>query len=368
MDSISQIALGASIGVAVMGRRAPVWRAALWGGLAGTLPDLDVVIDYGDPIRNMTLHRAETHALFWLTLFAPVWAGLVSMVQRDAQYRWWLLAMWLALVTHPLLDSMTVYGTQLALPFTQHPYGVASIFIIDPLYTLPLLLGLLVAFWRGRAGGGTVTGGALGAGGTARATDAVGRARAVARVAPAGGPARRAVLWGLALSTAYLGWSAGAQAHVQRLAQRSLADAGITVERLLVTPAPLNTVLWRVLAMTPDGYAEGFHSLLDTPGPIRFERFDNPRTLATRHADDWHVARIAWFSHGFFSIDETPSGVRIRDLRMGFEPAYSFGFGIDAPGAAGATAIRALGERPDVGRALPWLGRRMLGEALASPR
>ncbi len=39
--------------------------------------------------------------------------------------------MWLALVTHPLLDAMTVYGTQLALPFTNHPYGVGSVFIID---------------------------------------------------------------------------------------------------------------------------------------------------------------------------------------------------------------------------------------------
>ena len=49
--------------------------------------------------------------------------------------------MWLALVTHPLLDAMTVYGTQLALPFSDHPFGVGSIFIIDPLYTLPLLAG-----------------------------------------------------------------------------------------------------------------------------------------------------------------------------------------------------------------------------------
>ncbi|MCB2043378.1 MAG: metal-dependent hydrolase, partial [Rhodoferax sp.] len=43
--------------------------------------------------------------------------------------RWWL-AMWLVLITHPLLDAMTVYGTQLGLPFTDHPYGVASVFII----------------------------------------------------------------------------------------------------------------------------------------------------------------------------------------------------------------------------------------------
>ncbi len=30
MDSLTQIALGASLGVAVMGRRTAVWKSALW--------------------------------------------------------------------------------------------------------------------------------------------------------------------------------------------------------------------------------------------------------------------------------------------------------------------------------------------------
>ena len=64
MDSLSQFALGAAVSVAVMGRRTAVWKAALWGGVLGTLPDLDALIDHGDPVLNMVLHRAETHALF----------------------------------------------------------------------------------------------------------------------------------------------------------------------------------------------------------------------------------------------------------------------------------------------------------------
>ena len=70
MDSLSQIGLGAAVAIATLGRRTAVWKAALWGAVAGTLADLDVLIDHGDPIRNMVLHRAETHALFWLTLAA----------------------------------------------------------------------------------------------------------------------------------------------------------------------------------------------------------------------------------------------------------------------------------------------------------
>ena len=75
MDSLTQLALGAAVGVAVMGRRTAVWKAALWGGIAGTLPDLDVLIDHGDDLRNMTMHRGASHALFWLTLAAPVLAA-----------------------------------------------------------------------------------------------------------------------------------------------------------------------------------------------------------------------------------------------------------------------------------------------------
>lgn len=109
------------------------------GAVADTLPDLDVLLDHGDPIANMVLHRAESHSLFWLTLFSfPCAVGVLAINRQwSAGLRWWL-AMWLALITYPLLDAMTVYGTQLALPFTNFPFAVSSVFIINPLYTMPL--------------------------------------------------------------------------------------------------------------------------------------------------------------------------------------------------------------------------------------
>ncbi len=134
MDSLSQFVLGASVAVAAVGSRTATWKAALWGGVAGTLPDLDVLIDHGDALSNMVLRRAESHSLVWLTLASPVLGALPARL-HGGRFRVWWLAMWLALVTHPLLDAMTVYGTQLLLPFTAYPFGVGSIFIIDPLYT-----------------------------------------------------------------------------------------------------------------------------------------------------------------------------------------------------------------------------------------
>jgi inner membrane protein len=146
MDSLTQLALGATMSVAVMGRRTAVWKAALWGGVAGTLPDLDALIDHGDAILNMVLHRAESHSLLYLTLLAPLLGTLVARLHREwPLWQRWSWAMWAAFFTHPLLDWMTVYGTQLLQPFTDHPYGVGSLFIIDPGVTLPLLVGLVVA-------------------------------------------------------------------------------------------------------------------------------------------------------------------------------------------------------------------------------
>ena len=350
MDSLSQIALGAAVGVAVMGRRTAVWKSAMWGAVAGTLPDLDVLLDHGDPIRNMVLHRAESHALFWLTLFAVPLGLLVARLHREwPLWRRWVFAMWGALITHPLLDAMTVYGTQLMLPFTNHPYGVGSVFIIDPLYTLPLIVGTV---WAWRADGSRGAGRGL-------------RANAV----------------GLIVSTAYLAWSAAAQQHVTTVARAALAAQGVAVERLLVTPAPFNTLLWRVVAVVDEkgsasgpakgAYLEGFYSLLDAEPRVTFDRFDQGRDLwpAVQGLDG--AQRIAAFSHGLYALDEQDGVLRITDLRMGQAPHFTFRFELARrQGAAWVPLPKPvqLGMRPPLDRALPWLWRRIGGEVLPPPR
>ena len=334
MDSLTQLALGAAVGVAVMGRRSAVWKAALWGGIAGTLPDLDALINHGDAVRNMVLHRSHSHGLFWLTLGAPILAWLASRLHGEHAYfkRWWL-ALWLALVTHPLLDTVTVYGTQLAQPFSSHPYGVGSIFIIDPLYTVPLLVGTAVALARRLHAG---------------------------------------LHWnqiGLALSTAYLAWSALAQGHVQGVVQETLVAQGRTAQRVLVTPAPLNTLLWRVVVMHEDGYDEGFYSLLDAQRRIRFDRFTSDPALWRELQHLEPVQRIAAFSQGFYKVHEEDGRAFITDLRMGQEPGYVFSFEVARRGSGWqAVAPQNQGGRMDIGRGLAWVWARMWGKEVAPPR
>ncbi len=342
MDSLSQAALGAAVAVAVMQRRTAVWKAAAFGALAGTLPDLDVFIDHGDPVLDMVLHRAETHALFWLTLFSlPLGWAMAALARERPQWRRWWLAAWLALITHPLLDAMTVYGTQLLLPFSNMPLGVGSLFIIDPAYTLPLLLGVLVAVALGR-----------------RAS---------------------AMRWntaGLVLSTAYIGWSVAAQAHVEGVARESLAAQGLKADRLLVTPTPFNTIAWRVVAIDEAGSAwrEGFYSLLDAPAPpaerIAFDRFERGNALAAETAGLDRVRRIQAFSGGFWAMAERDGQVRISDLRMGQEPTYTFAFAVAERRSPllPLQPTERVGRRVDPAVGLPWLWRRVQGERLPPPR
>ncbi len=221
---------GASVTVAVMGRHHVLCQGRLVGAVAGTVPDLDVLIDHGDDLLNMVRHRAESHALFFLTLAAPLFGWLThQLVDRKAPAgapnptARWSLAWLLALLTHVGIDAMTSYGTQFLQPFTDHAFAVGSVFIIDPLYTLPLLLGLWLSGLRARRGWTGETD--LGA-----------------------------------------GWSdccTCCEASVPGVRRRDASAAlqqgvpNVPEAQLFVYATPFNTVLWRVLAVTPTHSSEG---------------------------------------------------------------------------------------------------------------
>lgn len=272
MDSLTHIALGAAIGTAVLGRKAGA-RAALWGAACATLPDLDVLIAHGDPVRDFTFHRAETHSLFWLTLVAPLIALGAARLSRvaGATFRQWWALVWLALVTHPLLDAFTVYGTQLLLPFSDYPVGLGSIFIIDPLYTTPLLIGVCVALW-------------------------------LRLTSPASGRGRNWNAAGLALSSLYLAWTVAAQVHVTGQVERSMATTPLADAKLLVTPTPFNTLLWRVLLVDSQGYHEGLYSLFDETNAPALTHYPSSPSLLTGLEQEWAVQRLAWFTKGFYAV------------------------------------------------------------------
>ena len=126
MDSLTQLTLGAAVGEAVLGRKVGR-KAALWGAVCGTLPDLDVFVPFGDPVKDFTYHRSFSHSIFILTLLTPLIVWLILKLHPNSQHTrtGWVWLVWLCLITHILLDCFTVYGTQILWPFWNNPVAGA---------------------------------------------------------------------------------------------------------------------------------------------------------------------------------------------------------------------------------------------------
>ncbi|CAO97130.1 metal-dependent hydrolase [Erwinia tasmaniensis] len=306
MDFVSQLVLGAAVTVALLGSRMPVWQAALVGAACGILPGLDMIRDHGDAIHNMTQRHGASHALLWLTLFSPLLATFFRYLFRPqiSSLRWWA-AVWLALISHPLFDLTTVYGTQLALPFSDRPFAIGCMSVIDPLFILPLLLGVVAALiLRSRSGW-------------------------------------RCNLSGLIFSCMYLIWSMVAQTWVIQAAHRQLLMQQGDVRQLLVTPTAFNTLQWRIVVMTPESYREGFYSLLSPFKPLMLTTHARGRELYQQYGANRYVQRVAWFSRGFFSMKRVDKRIEITDLRIGEESPYPFTFDL------GTETLNNLSDKPE---------------------
>ena len=291
MDSITQAVLGASLQGALLGR----WqgrRALLYGAMLGTLPDLDVIIDYGDAVADMTYHRGFSHSLLVLSALALVLTLLIRKLRPNPGYsaRRLFLTLWLVLITHPLLDSFTSYGTQLLWPFTPPPVAWSSVFIIDPLYTLPLLVAVGVGLWRGL------------------------------RDRP-----QWLAISALCLSSLYLGFSVAGKWMAEQRVEQVLAQRGIQAEALFSTPTPFNSLLWRVIVIEGNDYHEALVGWLDD-APPRLERIPRGAELARvlRHSPQHQ--RLQWFTHGVLRYDQIGDRLIVTDLRLGMTGFHPFRF------------------------------------------
>jgi inner membrane protein len=293
MDSLTQAVLGAAVGEATLGRKVGN-KAPVWGAVLGTLPDLDLLYPFADPVSAFTWHRGPSHSIFVLAALTPLVVWLIRKLHPDTadHRRGWYVLVFLVFATHVLLDCFTVYGTQVLWPLPVGPVGWATIFIIDPLYTLPLAVGVLAAL--------------------------------VLRRTPA-----RAWRWnlvGLALSSLYLAWSAGAKLYAEHHVQQLLLRDGIAYQRLQTQPTPLNTLVWRVVGRTQEGYFEGFYSLLNREEGLYLEHHRDRPDLLAGISDAPAVQRLQWFTKGLYRVDLQGNDVILSDLRMGSEPSYIFAF------------------------------------------
>ncbi|TVQ13280.1 MAG: metal-dependent hydrolase [Balneolaceae bacterium] len=284
MDSLTQITLGAAVGELVLGRKVGN-KAMLWGAVAGTIPDLDVVFGlFMDPVSYLSVHRGFSHSVFFPFIAAPILAWIITRIHGtgEASFRGWThLAFW-SLLTHPLLDLFTGYGTQLFNPISNYGFELNTIFIIDPLYTLPFLVCTITAMFYHRT-------------------------------------SDRRRFWaylGIGLSTGYLILTVFIKLYIHNVFKTQLDRQEIAYEELMTFPAPLQTIFWRGLAKTEDGFYEGYFSLFDRDA-IEFTYIPSNAGKLDPYLDDEPVKQLLWFSKGFFQVHEEQDAILFHDLRFG---------------------------------------------------
>ncbi|MEX0694341.1 MAG: metal-dependent hydrolase [Rhodospirillales bacterium] len=332
MDSVTQFALGACVGAAMLGPRIGMRKAAVIGGLMGTVPDLDTFIPNADPVAAFTSHRGASHSLIIQALATPLFAEPLVRLFRDLGNKRVLsyAAVYLIFATHALIDAMTIYGTRLLWPLVDTPFGVGSIFIIDPIYTLPLLA---VTLW--------------------------------ALILNPGNPGFGRWLKGaLIVSTVYMLGTIGLQGIAERKADAWITAHGLSPQRTLSIATPFNVLYWRTIVIDGDRYLNLYTSLLgDTVSAYRHPR--HPELEGCLIANP-AFRDLTAFTKGFYRVEETDGKIIFSDLRMGLTPNYVFRFqlgeiinGAPHPGTA---PLREPTVRDAPGD-LQWLWSGILGEA-----
>ena len=281
MDSLTQIVLGAAIGEAVLGRKIGN-KALLYGAIAGTVPDLDVLASFfTDTVTALEIHRGFTHSIVFSVLFAPIFAFVVCKYEAYKNFKNWTSLFFWAFITHPILDAQTTWGTQLFWPLDLR-LAFKNIFVVDPLYTLPFLVFLILAMCQKRAS----------------------KKR------------RFYTNLGLGISSSYLVLTFILKGISYQKFTKELATQHITYKTIKTKPTPLNTILWTANVETEASYFIGNSSFFDQ-NPIDFSEYPKNHYLLGKIAKHPKTERMIAISKGWYTINKVNNNLYFNDLRFG---------------------------------------------------
>ena len=294
MDSLTQIVLGAACGEIALGKKIGN-KALLFGAIGGTIPDLDVFIGkflYNNEIQAMAFHRGFMHSLLFAMLSAFLFGWFAykfynTGIRRETTtQKDWIWLFFLSIFTHPLLDCFTPYGTQLFAPFSEYRVAFNNISVVDPLYTLPFLICMIVVLFFKRTN-------------------------------------IKRLKWtktGIYISSCYLLFTIGNKFYIDAIFKKSFNQAGISVQRFSAQPSILNNILWYAVAESEDKYHLTFYSLLDKSNTSnKIITIDKNHELVDIKAKN--LKKLAWFSNNYYRIsksevsEETVDTYTYTDLR-----------------------------------------------------
>ncbi|WP_298884350.1 metal-dependent hydrolase [uncultured Polaribacter sp.] len=278
MDSLTQIILGAACGEIALGKKIGN-KALLFGAIGGTIPDLDVFIGrflYGNEIQAMAFHRGFMHSILFAVLGSFLF-GLITYKLYNSGIRKettslhnWIWLFFLSIFTHPLLDCFTPYGTQLFTPFSNYRVAFNTISVVDPLYTIPFLLSLIIMMFFNRN--------------------------------------RTRRTWclktGIYLSSAYMIFTIFNKIYMDSVFKKSFEKANININRFSAQPTIFNNILWYSVAETDTKYHLTYYSLFDKSTTadkiISVEKNHDLIDLNNRN-----LKTLTWFSNNYFNISKS---------------------------------------------------------------
>jgi len=292
MDSLSQAVLGAAVGEAILGKKLGR-TAGFVGAILGTIPDLDVLLSpFFDSLERISIHRGYSHSILFCILGAFIAAYIMNRIKwtkAASFWRLWLFA-FMALFTHVLLDAFTSYGTQLLLPFTDWRVSLDSISIVDPFYTVPLLIGTTITMFI-------------------RSDDHI----------------RRGLpnTLGLIISSLYLLFTLANKEHIETVVSDQLQEQGIPFYQMLTVPVSVGNAEWYGVVKDDSLLHMGKYSILKN-NKIEFTSF--PINAHLLDAMEPEVAnRLIWFAQGFYTVAEYNGRIRVYNMQCDMQGVRHFG-------------------------------------------
>lgn len=296
MDSVTQIVLGITTAELVAGKKLQN-KTFLYGAVLGTIPDLDIVVGkFMNAVDGVAIHRGLSHSLLFFVLLAPVFGWLISKIEKEkiSFKSASLLALW-CLGTHVLLDLFTSWGTQILWPL-EHRFALKTIFVIDPLYTIPLLISLILV-WKNK--------------------------EHFIR--------RKYIIRGLIISSSYLLLTCVLKLFVVQQFETALQNQNLVYQELIVKPTAFNCILWNANVATSKGYYLADYSLFDSQ-PIQFTFYPKNRELEEKLVNSYDFHRLKKISEGWYLVTEHNNRLFFNDLRFGLlndqpeNPQFAFSY------------------------------------------
>jgi inner membrane protein len=285
MDSLTQIVLGAAVAEVVGGKKLGN-KAPLWGAIAGTIPDLDVFLRFFyHPIDAALVHRGFSHSILFAVLCSPIFAFLVHRIYKQKYaYKTWLWLFFFGIITHPMLDMFTNYGTQFLWPL-DYRITFNTVFVVDPLYTLPFGLCVLIVLflkpnnkWRSRIN-----------------------------------------LAGVYYSSAYLIWGVVVKLFILSNSTNYFSEAKYNTENEMVTPMPLTSFYWMILGEDKENYYVGYKSIFKSFQPKDIDVIPKNQmkldSLVWKDVD--YTDKLKFISNNYYNLEFKKDTVIFYDLRFG---------------------------------------------------